>query len=269
MNRQIRITAAAVKNQINLMQFAEGIGIKEFEGWKTRLELDHAMISNLITYPVKEGRILLYKLGVIVLIGLDESLERHVFYKLESFIQINYIKPLDFFKEYAWCYPEESFLKADAMAKSIKLKWIEAQVDRLIEQSEPLLSKINKGSKRGFTSKLRRLIAKIHQLEIDSTDLLAVLGRPYNGASKELYEKYIEEYVIGERLMVVSEKLALLKSITDMHELFGRFIGWQRLLMIEVALLFCFPLPSLLSVNIIGIFNRIYASLQMIFYSIQ
>jgi uncharacterized Rmd1/YagE family protein len=258
MSEDIRIVAVAVKNSINLAAFAKGIDIKEFENWKACLELDETIISTLLRYEVKGACVLLYKMGAIVLVGLDENQEQDLLSKLELFLQIDYLKRMHLFNDYDYCKPYEVYTKAEAMARSIRLKWLEMQVDDLMEQAEPLLIKIGKGSKRGYTPKFRQLVAKAERFELESIGILAMLGRPYQGVSKEIYEKYIGEYDIKERLTVINEKLSMLQGITSAHELFGRFIGWQRLLIIEAILLVCFPIPGLMSLNLIDMWQRVY-----------
>lgn len=258
MSEKIRIVAVAVKNNINLYEFAKGIGIKEFESWKACLELDETIISSLLGYKVKDAKVLLYKMGAVVLVGLDESKEQDVLSKLELFLQIDYLKRMHLLNEYDYCNRSEIYTKSEAMVRSIRLEWLEMQVDDLMEQAEPLLVKIGKGSKRGYTLKFRKLVAKTQRFEIESIGILAMLGRPYQGASKESYEKYIGEYDIKERLTITNEKLSMLQVIIASHELFGRFIGWQRLLVIEAVLLVLFPIPGLMSIDLGNLWQDLY-----------
>jgi len=263
MSKARRIVAVAVKNNINLAAFAKGIGIKEFESWKACLELDETVISTFLSYEVKNSKILLYKMGAIVLVGIDEKQEQDILSKLELFLQIDYLKRMRLFNEYDYCDPSEVYIKAEAMVRSIRLKWLEMQVDDLMEQAEPILIRIGKGTKRGYAVKFRQLVAKTQRFEIESIGILAMLGRPYQGISKEIYEKYIGEYDIKERLAVTHEKLSMLQGITAAHEVFGTFIGWQRLLVIEAVLLVCFPIPGLMSLDLGDLWQRFYQWIQM------
>ncbi len=265
MSKQVRIVTVAIKNNINLSLLASSLGIKDFENWKGCLELDESIVTNILKYAVEDARVLLYKIGCIVIIGLEERDEQNILGKLKLFLQIDYLKHMYLFKDYDYCQASEVYTKAEAMARSVRLKWIEMQVSELIEQAEPLLIKINKGSKRGFTPKFRHIIAKIQRFEIESVGILALLGRPYQGTSKETYEEFIKAYDIRDRLAIVTEKLELLKGIISMHELFGRFIGWERLLAIEAVLLICFPIPGIMSIDIGRLWERIYSLIRLVF----
>jgi uncharacterized Rmd1/YagE family protein len=257
MSEKIRIVAIAIKDSINLIHFAEGIGIRAFENWKGCLELDEQVISRLLKYTVEDAKVLLYKIGSLILIGLDENQERDILHKLELFLQIDYLKEMTVFNEYDYCLSAEATTKAEAMARSIRLKWIELQVDDLVEEAEPLLQKIRKGNSRGFTKKFCIFIAKIQRFQIETVGILAVIGRIDHGTSKEMYGMYLEEYNIKDRLSVVNQKLKMLQGITEAHELFGRFVGWQRLLILEAVLLVCFPIPGLLSLDIQALWQSV------------
>lgn len=267
MSEEVRIAAIAVKNTINLSMFAEGIGIKTFENWKNYLEMDEMMLSGLLKYPVDEAKVLLYKMGAVILVGFNEDEERMMMSALEGFLQIKYLHKMYLFNEYDTCSRGEIYTKAEAMARSVRLNWIEIQVDDLMEQAESILAKLAKGGKKGFTPKLCRFLAKIQRFEIESIGIIAMLGRPYQGKDKTSYSKYVEIYEIKERLTVLHKKLEVLKGITNAHELFGRFLSWQRLLIAEVILLVCFPIPGLLSLNLIRLWTKGWDLIQILFYS--
>lgn len=264
MKENWRLAAVAVKNSIKLNGVALGVGIKTFENWKGCLELDETVLSGLLKYTVEDAKVFLYKMGAIVTAGLDENQERDILGKLEGFLEIDYLNHMYLLSEYDWCSISEVYTKAEAMARSIRLKWIEMQVNDLMEETEPLLIKMGKGSKRGFSPKLRHLVAKIQRFEIETVGILAMLGRPYQGRSKEYFEQYVENYAIKERLLVVIEKLDILKEITTAHELFGRFVGWQRLLVIEVILLVCFPIPGIMTLNLFGLWKNLWSFIQLL-----
>ncbi|WP_069998021.1 RMD1 family protein [Cellulosilyticum sp. I15G10I2] len=265
MKAYVRIVAVPIKKNINLALLASSMGIKGFENWRGCLELDVQSVASILRYTVENACVLLYKMGCIVIIGLNEKEEQTILSRLKLFLEIDYLKHMYLFKDYDYCPVAQRHTKAEAMARSVRLRWIEIQVDELVEQAEPLLIKINKGSKRGFTPKFRYLIAKIQRFEIESAGILAMLGRTYQGISKETYEAYMEDYNIKERLMIVNEKLELLKSITSIHELFGRFIGWQRLLAIEAVLLICFPIPGLISLDMVALGQRVLLLINTFF----
>lgn len=215
-----------------------------FEGWRTCLK-------------IQALNVWVYKMGCLVLINADEIKEKNIFDYLKPFLKSNALENMAHFRECDTCMLDEVDVRAEALSKSVRLKWIESEVDRLMEQAEPLLEQINKGTKRGFTPRYFKLVTKIQRFELESIGILALLGRSYRVVHKENYEDALLYYNVKDRLAILKKKLNTLTDIISMHELFGRFIGWQRLLVIEAILLICFPIPSFLSFDYVSIWQRI------------
>lgn len=246
MKEIIRVYAAILSNKINLQSLAQAFNIDDYEKWKGYLCLDSLAVGKLLKYHKENTKIYVYQFGCVALVGLDENEERNLLKNLAMFLLEKDHIENDFYSMHSECSLEDVHIQAEAMVRSIRLRWIETRIEELDQEAEDILEKIKKGIAIRRFSKLYSFIAKLQRFEIECAGVLAILGKAYKGEEREKYYQLINEYELHERLAVLTEKIKILRQISDTHDLFGRFIGWQRLLFIEAILLFIFPILGML-----------------------
>ncbi len=246
MKEKVRVSVVMLYDKIDLVSVANTFNIHDYEKWKSSLHLECEAVNGLLKYQIQGAHIYIYKIGCVAFIGLTESEERDLLAKVRMLLPTDELKIEEAYSEYALSEKEYAHTQAEAMVRSVRLKWIEGRMNQLGEEAEKILAKINRGSGLGYSGTLYKFISKLQRFEIESAGLLALLGRPYSGAEKEAYTHAVETYALQERLSVLNEKIEMFRGITDTHEVFGRFVGWQRLLVIEAILLVLFPLSGVL-----------------------
>lgn len=246
MKEKIRVYGAMLSNSIDLQSIAQAFDIDDYEKWKGYLCLDSVAVSKLLKYHKERTQIYIYQFGCVALVGLDENEERNLLKNLTMFLEEKDHIEIDFYSMHSECPDEDVRIQAEAMVRSIRLKMIEVRIEKLDQEVEEILEKIEKGIAIRRFSKLYPFIAKLQRFEIECAGVLATLGKSYKGEEREKYYQLINEYELYERLSVLAEKIKMLRQISDTHDLFGRFIGWQRLLFIEAILLVIFPLLGML-----------------------
>ncbi len=239
---KVRVYTTMLSNKIDLESIAKAINIEGYEKWKGYLCLDSEAVSKLLSYNKEKVQIYIYQFGCVALVGLDENEERRLIKNLTMFVsEKDYIEN-EFYSIHAECSLKNAPIQAEAMVRSVRLKWIEVRIEEINQEAEETLEKIKKGIAIRRFSKLYSFIAKLQRFEIECAGVLAILGKSYKGEERETYYQLIDEYALHERLSVLGQKIKILRRISDTHDLFGRFIGWQRLLFIEAILLVIFPI---------------------------
>ena len=247
MKDKVRVFATILSDRIDLASIAKAFSLHDYEKWKGYLHLDNMAVSKLLMYQKEKAEVYLYQFGCAAIVGLEEDEERELIKKLRMFLSERNRIRYDFYGIHEECFSEHARLQAEVMARSVRLEWIEGRIEALYKDAETILEKIKQGAAIRRFSKLYLFIAKLQRFELECAGVLAILGKSYKGEQREIYHHLIEEYEIHDRLSVLSEKIEMLRQIGDTHDLFGRFIGWQRLLFIEALLLIIFPLLGMIT----------------------
>ncbi len=132
------------------------------------------------------------------------------------------------------------------LSRSVALSKIEADADQLLDESEGIITLLQKGKLRASTKKLSSITAKMLRFEYDSVKNIKVLERS-NLISRSIEARSIYDILAGyfelsERFEKIRNKCDELRRIVKSYSSLSYKNAENKLLLFETFLLFLFPL---------------------------
>lgn len=214
-------------------------------------------------YAAQPEALWIYKFGCICLLGLEEPDTSRIFKTLEasgihvdSRLAAKYQDrhQLEWDSGFSRETMENAAVVAAVLAKSTELWTLEDTVDRLVDQSERILTELQRGSFRLPERLLELMNLDLIRLQYDLIQNLKILDRPpecnYQLDLRELYDQTAGGYEIRERFAVVQSKMADLLSIIIPYE--DQVYSWKerRVAILETGLIALFPVSYLIQMII-------------------
>jgi len=132
------------------------------------------------------------------------------------------------------------------LSRSVALSKIEADASQLLDQSESIITFLQKGKLRASTKRLASITAKIMRFEYDSIGNIKVLERSslidQSIEARSIYDILADHFELGERFEIIKNKCDELQKIIKTYSSLSYNNAENKLLLFEVFLLLLFPL---------------------------
>jgi uncharacterized Rmd1/YagE family protein len=255
-------------NEINLNTISSHFGINKKFKWEDPLVLsDHAL--NGIIKDAENKWVYVYYFGSMVFINMefheiqdvvkyfktiDDNLKNNNIneyiddYKLEispeyEYALYNDMMTVNEFKPY---YLDIISL---VLAKSISLKKIENDTDKLLDSIEDVIEYLESGTFKMSDKQLARTSAKVIRFKYNTISNLMLLDKPKSAWNDEGIESFFMEMIalfdINDRYTKINHKTDILKDITDV---FGSLTHEKRATKLEIMVIVLIMFELLISI---------------------
>lgn len=267
--KTMKFTAYGITNELYLNQIAKNCSLKKKFTWEEPLILKEKSLEKILKRKVSDSeQIMIFAFGSVVFININPEDETKVIKYLEKYSTGIEIKLWEQYKEeyeihidknqefgfedgYVLLPKDDKYYQeiiATIVAKSVALERTEETVEKILDNIEPMIDKLEKGKLKTSDKELAKAISKILRHEYSSLAYIMILDKPEitwdNNEANEFYEKASNFFELNERYKVLKEKTNILHNImggftTIYHSTRGFLIEWVIVLLIvaEVILM--------------------------------
>ena len=267
--KTIKLKAYSIINEIDLNKIAIDCGLKKKFTWEEPLILKNKHLENILgKKDLEDMSIMIFAFGSVVFINLDSGEELKAVNYLKKFngnidlknwnkykenydLHIEETEKIEFENRYVAIPEYKAFyieIIATTIAKSVALERTEEQVEKILDDIEPMIEKLKKGTIRSSNKKLAKVMSKILKHEHNSVSYVMILDKPEitweNSEADEFYEKTSNFFELNDRYKILKEKTNILNNIMEgftniFHSTRGFFIEWVivALIVMEVVIM--------------------------------
>ncbi len=147
------------------------------------------------------------------------------------------------------------------LAKSTALEKIEADLDKLLDEAEAYLSKLQKGRLKATSGRFASVAANLLRYEYEMSANIRIFDRPHcsdcDFMYRTIYDEFSTYYELADRLEVLERKSGELRNIVRSYANISYSRQERRLILFEVFLLALFPL-SYFADTLVNAFNTLF-----------
>lgn len=260
----LQVRAFWLCNEIGLDALAKHFGIARRSRWEDLLSLEPENLTGVLSEPVGK-RIHLFPFGCIVTFGMahHEVIDligylRRVEPRLQdpqgSFqddILLEMGAPRLSIRDDRIAVPVlEDWLPgilSTVLSKSVALERVEAEVERLLDESEPVVRDLSSGKVSPSDAKISSLAGQILSFRLDTVAYIQLLDKPDatwdNPGAEELYGRLSQFFELQDRYDKIQAKSGVLMDLTEVVATYAHHhrdarLEWAIILLIvfEIAL---------------------------------
>lgn len=257
MNESIQVRSFWLCNEVNLDVLARHFGVARRSRWEECLVLGEENLTGVLVDP--RGRsVHLFPFGCLVGFGLG----RHEVADIVSYlrkIEPRLQDPSDLFQDD--CHLEGGadrleirddhvrvasmeawvpLIVSTVLSKSVAFERIESEIERLLEEAEPVVQALAAGKISSSDGKIARLAGRILSFRLDTLSYIQLLDKPdatwdHPGA-EELYAKLSQFFELSDRYEKIQAKSGVLMDLTEVvttyaHHHRGARLEWAVILL--------------------------------------
>lgn len=261
--------AFKISPKIPLENVAEYFKLELSGSWKEYIVLTGRHLNEVLKHRTASKKAFLFNFGSIVLLNFNSE-------ELLTFLE--FMQSLDCSVDYslfakyherhiAAVYPDNTIrlwqdsslkyeytddvitLMAAVLAKSTALEKIESDLDKLLDEAEGYINKLQKGRLKANSGGFAATAAKLLRYEYVISAGIRIFDRPHcsnrDFSYRQIYDKFSKYYELQDRLEVLQKKTDELGNIVRSYSNISYSRQERRLVLFEVFLLALFPLSYL------------------------
>ena len=237
--------------------------------WKEYVVLDDEHLNEVFKCSITSKKVFLYDFGCTIFLnfnseeistflGFLQTLTGNLDYALfakyheRHIAEVHSDNTISLWKNSSlrYRYSDEIIaLLASVLAKSTALEKIEADLDKLLDEAEGFISKLEKGLLKANTGSFALATAGLLRYEYEISANIRIFDRPdctdCDFMYRSIYDKFSEYYELSDRFEVLERKTDELRTIMNSYSTISYSRQERRLFLFEVFLLALFPLSYL------------------------
>ena len=237
--------------------------------WKEHIVLDGRNLNEILKHRTTSKKVFLFDFGSAVFLNFNseeistfleflQSLTGNVDYNLLAKYHERHIakvysdNTISLWKNSSLRYKYNDgiiTLLAAVLAKSTALEKIESDLDKLLDEAEGFISKLQKGHLKANTGGFAATAAHLLRYEYEISANIRIFDRPLctdcDFMYRSIYDRFSNYYELSDRLEVLERKTRELRNIVKSYSNISYGRQERRLILFEVFLLALFPLSYL------------------------
>jgi uncharacterized Rmd1/YagE family protein len=258
-----------LSSKLSLNKIASFFEIRPQISWGDFITLNEAHISTVLKERSISKQVYIFNFGCITFVNFDsdeitninEAIESitgsidfrlftkfhdtHIIKKLSS----NHFKIWENKSEITSTEDEITPIIATILAKSVALDKIETDVNELLDESEGMIHKLNKGQLRVNAKKHIAGTLRTIKLEYEILNSIRIFDRSFKIDEKfkqrEIFDDLAAHYELHHRFSVLEKKIDEVRNITKVYSTLSRSNMEKRLMLFEILLLALFPISHI------------------------
>lgn len=257
--------ACTIGIEINLNNIATHFGVNKKFKWGDFLVLDTKLLTGIILHP-EDKMVHIYHFGSIVGINLtlheikdiieyikrlDTNLKNNPPFNYTEDFRIE-IKDVSEFELYHNSIAVEKLqeyqvnIVSTILAKSVALKKIEVDIDKLLDEIENIIEFLDKGHLNLSDENLAKMSGNILRFKYNTISYLMLLDKPdiawQNKSAEDFYVSLSELFELHDRYETIKNKTEVLLDITEVfssltHAKRGTKLEWMVIILILAELI--------------------------------
>ena len=261
-----KFKAYSLCSEINLDILAVHFGINKKYKWEDYLMLNPKNLEGILN-NIEEKQAIVFPFGTIAFVNMEFH-EIVDFCKYLSKIDLNMLDiSFDFFDEYLLEEEKESEedfyeylgvpkiqsfhvqILAVVLAKSVALDRIEYGIEKMLDEFEPIIRKLEVGKLNIKEKRIAELSARVLNFKFNTLSYVMLLDEPditWNSQeASDLYRKLSKVFELSERYDKIKAKTTTLMDIISVfneltHQKKGDFLEWIIIILILMELMISF-----------------------------
>lgn len=259
----LQVRAFWLCNEIGLDALARHFGISRRSRWEDLLSLEPENLSGVLTHP--EGkRVHLFPFGCIVTFGMAHH-EVLDLVKYLHRVEPRIAEPSERFQDD--CRLEVGTPRLEihddrvavpslegwvpgilsiVLSKSVAFERVEAEIERLMDEAEPVVQNLSSGKVSPSDGKISRFAGQILSFRLDTVSYIQLLDKPDatwdNPEAEDLYAKLAQFFELQDRYEKIQAKSGVLMDLTEVvttyaHHHRGARLEWAVILLFVFEIL--------------------------------
>jgi len=259
----IRLRAYWLGNEIGLDALAKHFGLSRRSKWEDLLHLDAANLAGVLKEP--EGKSVdLFPFGCVVTWGLAHHevadlvaylrkvqprlQDPHELFQDDLLLQIGADR-LEIRDDRVAVPVLEGWMAgilSTVLSKSVALERVEHEIERLLDEAEPVVQELSRGRVSPSDRKVSSLAGQIMSFRLDTVSYIQLLDKPDatwdNPAAEDFYGRLSQLFELQERYDKIQAKSAVLMDLTGVvtnyaHHHHSARLEWMIILLIVFEIL--------------------------------
>lgn len=259
----IRLRAYWLGNEIGLDALAQHFGLSRKSKWEDLLHLEMANLTGVLREP--QGKSVdLFSFGCVVALGMGH----HEVVDLVAYlrkVQPRLLEPDERFHDDLLLQigserleigddrvalpaldPWMSGILSTVLSKSVALERVEHEIERLLDDADPVVQKLSSGRVTPADRKVSSLAGQIMSFRLDTVSYIQLLDKPDatwdNPAAEDFYGRLSQLFELQERYDKIQAKSTVLMDLTGVvtnyaHHHHSARLEWMIILLIVFDIL--------------------------------
>jgi len=257
-----RFTAFTLAGEIDLNRLGSNLGIIRKYRWEEPMLLEPLTLSLLSAERTEERQVYIYFFGGVVFVNCDDKTIRdfgqemgkiteafrgfpNLKYQDDYSLRIEEMSQVTITNDHAVVPSHDrAFIDiiAFVLAKSVALEWIEEQLDKVLDEMEGVIARLDQGKLNIPDKRLAKFAAKILNFKYRSIAYVMVLDKPDitwdNPDADRLYLTMAHIFELNQRYQEIKHKSETLMDITGIFSDLSHARRASRLEWIIIILIF-------------------------------